>query len=270
MRTTDGKLGIGIARAAELGTGSGGANPLRADPRIADIVEAGVIRLALFLPQYAKGADGTLLPSGAGLVARELFLDLTKRLGIALDIIEEPTPPRAITTLNAGGSDVLIIGIEPARRALVDFTAPVIQFDYAYLVPSGSPIAATAEVDRPGRRISVVQGHASWMALKRVVTKAEIRGTDLPDEAFAMLRDGNADVFALPREQLLDYAVALPGSRILKEGFGINDVGLAVAKGRSRLLGFLDDIVRDAKASGLVGRILDGAELNSRGFNVGP
>lgn len=228
------------------------------------------IRLGLFLPQYSKSASGAINPTGAGLVARDLLGALAGRLGLALEIVEHPTPPNAIKSLNAGGCDVLIIGIEPARQALVDFTAPVIQFDYAYLVPAGSPIKETAEVDRPSHRISVVEGHASWMALKRVIGQAEIVGRHLPDEAFALIRNGEVDVFALPREQLLDYASELPGSRILTDGFGINDVALAVAKGRADLLAFMNAFVDEAKTSGLIQRILDSADLGARGFNVGP
>jgi polar amino acid transport system substrate-binding protein len=230
----------------------------------------GGIRLGLFLPQYSKGENGALIPSGAGLVARELIGALATRLNIGMRIVELPTPPKAIETVNAGACDVLIIGIEPARQALVDFTPPVIQFDYAYLVPAGSEIEQIAEVDRPGVRISVVQGHASYMTLTRVVKQAQIIGTDLPDEAFALLRDGKANVFALPREQIIYYAEMLPGSRILKDGFGVNDVAFAVAKGQSERLSFLSEFVEDAKASGLIQRILDDAELGSRGFNVGP
>ena len=43
----------------------------------------------------------------------------------------------------------MILGIEESRKKLVDFTPPTIQFDFAYLVPSGSAIEETAEVDRP-------------------------------------------------------------------------------------------------------------------------
>jgi polar amino acid transport system substrate-binding protein len=232
--------------------------------------DGGRIRLGLFIPQFSKTPTGDINPTGAGLVARDMLTALAKRLGLELEIVEHPTPPSAITSLNEGGCDVLITGIEPSRIALVDFTPPVIQFDYAYLVPAGSAIKETAEVDQPGHRISVVEGHASWMALKRVIKSAEIVGRHMPDEAFALIRNGDVDVFALPREQLLDYAAELPGSRVLKDGFGINDVALAVAKGRTDMLAFMTAFVDEAKASGLIQRILDSADLCARGFNVGP
>lgn len=241
-----------------------------ADPRFANIVETGRIRLGLFLPQYAETATGGIEPLGAGLVANALIGALADRLGIDRQIIRQPDPPKAMETLNAGGCDVMIIGIEESRRTIVDFTPPVIQFDFAYLVPPGSALRETAEVDRPGCRISVPEGHASWMALKRQIAHADIIGTDLPDDAFALVRDGAADVFALPREQLMDYAALLPGARILDEGFGFNVAGLAVAKGQGPRCAFLGDFVEAAKASGQVGRILDEADLTARGFSVAP
>jgi len=243
------------------------SNP-ESDWRIADIVEAGVIRLGLFLPQYVKAADGFVTPLGAGVVGHGLIGTLAERLGIEGRIIEQPSPAAAIKTLNDGGCDLLILGVEDSRKKLVDFSPPVIQFDFAYLVPADSPLKETAEVDHPGCRISVPSGHASWMALKRSIEHAEIVGTDIPDDAFAMVREGEVDVFALPREQLIDYAEMLPGSRILKEGFGYNIGSFAIAKGRDSLLDYIGAFVEDAKESGLVKDILDEADLTSRGFDV--
>lgn len=239
-----------------------------ADIRIADIARTGRIRLALFLPQYARTSTGDINAVGAGLVGYELISVLAERLGLKVEIVPQPNPPKAIEALNAGDCDVTVIGIDESRRKHVDFTPPVFRFDFAYLVPSGSPIVEADEVDRPGHRISVPEGHAVVMALKRFIEHAEIVGTDLPDEAFALIRDGKADIFALPRERLIDYAAKLPGSRILAQGFGVNHVGLAVAKGQTQRLSFISDFVDEAKASGLVSRILDGADLTARGFSV--
>ena len=238
------------------------------DQRLTDIVKTGCIRLGLFLPQYSITGTGGISPIGAGVVAYKLIERLAELLSIKMEIVQQPSPPKAVRTLNEGGCDIIIMGIEESRRKLVDFTAPIIQFDYAYLVPPGSPIKEITEVDRPGHRISVPRGHASWMELKRLIQHAEIVDTDLPDEAFALVRDGVVDVFALPREQLIDYEATLPGSRILVQGFGINDVGFAVAKGRPQFLEFINGFVDETKRAGLVSQILDHAKLTSRGFNL--
>ena len=237
-------------------------------PRLAKITNKGCVRLALFLPQYAMDENGAVIPVGAGVVGLKVIDTLAKQLNIKIEIVRQSSPPKAVEALNEGACDVLIMGIEESRRKLVDFTSPVIQFDYAYLVPPDSSINEMSEVDRSGHRISVPRGHASWMALKKLILYADIVDTDVPDEAFALVCDGNAEVFALPREQLIDYAGMLPGSRILTQGFGINDVGFAVAKGQSQFLEFMTKFVQETKISGLVNKILVDAELISRGFNT--
>ncbi len=238
------------------------------DPRIVDLKKAGRFRLALFLPQYADAPDGGLRPIGAGVVAKALGTEFASRLGIEFELVRQPTPHGAVEALNAGAFDAIILGVNAERRRVIDFTPTVFQFDFAYMVPPGSSITDKSQVDRAGVKISVPVGHASWMELRNIIRNAEIIGGELPDDSFAMVRDGTADVFALPREQLMDFAGQLPGAQILKDGFGYNDVGLAVARGRADLCAALGAFTEEAKASGLVQKILDEGGLNERGFTV--
>src|ERR1700692_2573638 len=176
------------------------------DPRVADLVQAGKIRLAIFLPQYAKDtATGELRGIGMGLVAMEMGRALAARLGITLELIENPTPLKASEALRSGACDLACLGIDPSRTAVRDFTPPVVEFDYTMLVPGASAIRDFSGADQPGRKIAVVLNHASTFALTRKAKQAELVGVELPDAAFELLRDGKADAFAAPREQLLDY-----------------------------------------------------------------
>jgi len=240
-----------------------------ADERVADLIGAGRIRLALFLPQYARDSrTGELRGVGTGFVAIELVRALAARLAIEMQVIEEPTPPHAVETLKAGGCDVVFFGIEPSRVAQVDFTPPLFQFDYAYLLPPGSTIRSIADVDKPGHRIATVQSHASALALRRMVKHAELVGSELPEATLDLLRAGGAEAFAFPRAELLEYSATLPGSRVLDEAYGNNRVGIAVAKGQPGRLGYLTEFVEQAKASGLVQRALDRGGLHA--FRVSP
>jgi hypothetical protein len=50
------------------------------DPRVADLVQAGQIRVALFPPQYARDpATGELRPFGAGIVSMEIAREACPR-----------------------------------------------------------------------------------------------------------------------------------------------------------------------------------------------
>lgn len=242
-----------------------------ADQRIADLVQAGEIRLALFLPQYTKdSATGELRGLGPGVVMLEISRALAARLGVKLTIIEQPTPRKALECIKASGCDLAFLGIEPSRAAEIDFTPAVLEFDYSFLVPARSLLRHFADIDRPGHRIAVVRNHASTMALDRIMKRAELVGSDLPDDAFDLLRSGNANAFAAPREILVDYSIKLPGSRVLDESYGVNRVGIAVAKHRAGLLSYCTEFVEDAKSTGLIARIIDDGGLRGRrGFRVG-
>ncbi len=241
------------------------------DPRIADLVQAGAIRLALFLPQYAKeAATGAVRGLGPGVVMLDIARELAARLGAKLLIVEQPTPRAALDCIKAGGCEFAFLGIEPSRAAEIDFTPAVFQFDYSFLVPAGSSLRHFADVDRAGIRIAVVRNHASTMALTRMVKQAELAGFDLPDDTFNALRDGKAEAFAAPRQILVEYSEKLPGSRVLDEGYGVNRVGIAVAKHRQALRSYLSEYVEEAKASGLIAQIIENGGLGGpRGFRAG-
>ena len=76
----------------------------------------------------------------------------------------------------------------------------------------------------------------------------------------------NAEAFAAPRQILVEYAERLSCSRVLDEGYGVNRVGIAVAKHRDGLLSYLTEYVEEAKASGLIERLI--AEADLRGFQA--
>jgi polar amino acid transport system substrate-binding protein len=236
-----------------------------ADPRAVELLAVGALRLALFLPQYAE--DGAAVRGiGTGFIAIEIVRVLAERLGIAARIVKYPSPKAAIAGLQGGASDVVFLGIEPSRDAVVDFTPPVFQFDYSLLVPAGSTIAGIDDADQSGRRVGLVESHASALALRRIIRHCELVGVELPEEAFALMKDGKVDALAFPRDQLMDFAERLPGACVLAEGYGVNRVGMAVARGRAGLLSYLSEFAQHAKASGLIQQIIDRGGL--RGFDV--
>lgn len=239
------------------------------DPRIADLVAAGKIRLALFLPQFSiDPATGEVKGHGTGLLGIALMRAFAERHGITAEVVQCPTPSNALERLKTDGCDVNFAGIEPSRVLIVDFTPPVFEFDYAYMLPPGSAIRSNAEVDKPGVRIAIVGNHASALALGRIVKHAEMVAEELPEASFALLRDGKADVFALPRDVLLNFATKLPGSRVLDESFGFNRVGIAMRKGRPERVAALSEFVEEAKASGLVADIIKRNAATLPGFRA--
>lgn len=238
-----------------------------ADPRVADLVRAGKIRVALHLAQYAKDpVTGELRGLGSGTVMVQIAHALAARLGVEVELVGYPTPPSVEECLRVGACDVGFGGIE--RAAVVGVTPPFLQLDYTYLVPAGSPIRRVADADQPGVRIAVVRNHLSTLALNRILKHVEPIGAEIPSTAFDLLRTGQVDAFASTRPVLLAYTTKLPGSRVLEDRYGANLVAMAGPRDQAGRLAYFSEFIEEAKASGLVQRAIEFA--GERGIRVAP
>src|SRR4029450_6019579 len=103
------------------------------DPRVADLVRAGKVRIALFSGQYTKDPVTGELKGVWADVARAVG----GRVGVQLVLVEHPTPPKMVECLKAGACDVGFLGYDPARAADVEgFSPPSLHLDNVSLVPA--------------------------------------------------------------------------------------------------------------------------------------
>jgi len=225
-----------------------------ADARVADLVRAGKIRVALFPPEYTKDPVTGQLRSSA---FTEMARAFAARVGVEAQLIEYPTPPKVVECLKAGTCDVGFVGIDRATEVGLGFSQPFMQLEFTYLVPAGSSIRTVADADRPGVRIAVVDSHLSTVALKRILKHATLVYAETPDPTFDLLRTGHADAMASIRSALLEYSPRLPGSRVLEDSYGANRMTMVVAKGQAGRLAYVTEFIEEAKASGLVQQAID-------------
>ena len=240
-----------------------------ADPRVADLVRAGSIRVGLFLPLYVKDpATGDLRGNLDGVILIKVAQALATRLGVQLELAGYPTPPEAMNAVKAGTCDFGFFGIDPTRAAEADFSPPLVRQEYSYLVPAGSSIRSIADSDRPGVRVAVVRNHASTVTLSRILKQAELVYAETPVPTFDLVRTGNADVMASVRSLLLDFSDKLPGSRVLDDHYGELLLAVALRKGQPGLLTYVSEFVAEAKASGLLKDAIERSGM--RGVEVAP
>jgi polar amino acid transport system substrate-binding protein len=235
-----------------------------ADPRVADLVKAGKIRVGLFVPQFTKDAATGELRG----VWAESARALAARIGVQLVLVEHPTPPGAVACLKAGACDLLFLPLDDRAAGVGDFSSPIFQFDYTLLVPAGSAIRSVADADRPGVRIAAVRNHASTYELSRHLKQAELVYAETPDPTFELLRAGQAAAMASARNTLLAYANRLPNSRVLEDRYGANINRMVVPKGMPDRLAYVTEFVEEAKASGLVQKAIE--RTGPRGVTVAP
>jgi polar amino acid transport system substrate-binding protein len=239
------------------------------DPRIADLVHAGKVRVGLHLPQFVKNPQtGEIHGHGTGAVIVQVARALAERLGVTLELVGNPSPPALVKCLDAGECDVGFLGFVPSRADEVGFTSPYIIVPFTFMVPAGSAIRNVNDADKQGIRIAAVRNHASTLALGRIVKHAETIGVEVPEEAFVLLGNGRADAWASPRPPLLEYLPKLPGARVLDDHYGANQQSMAVSKSQAKRLAYISEFVGQAKASGLVQRAIERA--GERGIEVAP
>ena len=201
-----------------------------ADPRVADLVRAGKLRVGLGLGSPALAIKDPATGEVRG-PALDLARALAARIGIGLQSVEYPRPGAVLEGVRSNAWDVAFLVIDPARAAEADFSAPYMQSDFTYLVPAGSLIRDVADVDQTGVRIAHPRGDASGLLLSRMLKRASLVGTDTLAAAVDLVRSGQADARAGPRPVLLAEAAQLPGSRVLEGGFAVTTYAALVPKG---------------------------------------
>jgi len=232
------------------------------DARVADLVQAGKIRVGVHSVMYKKDPQ-TGEPQGAsvGIILLDIARALGARIGAEIVPVGHPTIPEMMTCLTGGACDMGFMGPDPSRTG-VEFSPPILQLDYTFLVPAASSIQRITDVDRPGVRIAVVSDHASTLTLSRILKYAQLVYAATPDPTFELLRSGKADAFASVRGVLLTYSANLPGSRVLDEHYGANLLGMVVVpKGQAARLAYISEFIEQAKASGLVQQAIERAGL---------
>jgi polar amino acid transport system substrate-binding protein len=260
-----------LALALGIGIGPTGAQTADAqqskDPRVADLVRTGKLRVGIGL-----GSPSGAMKNPATGELRGLALDLGRalatRIGVDFVAVEYPRPGAILEGVQTNAWDVAFLVVDPERAKEVDFAPPHTQSDFTYLVPAGSSIQRVADADQPGIRIAVPRGDGVDLSLTRLLKKAELVRTDTLSAAVELLRTGGAHARAGPRQAVLAESVKLPGSRVLADGFAVISSAALVPKGHAGRLAYVSEFVEEAKASGLVKKMIEDAGL--RGVQVAP
>jgi polar amino acid transport system substrate-binding protein len=231
------------------------------DARVADLVQAGKIRVGVHSLMYKKDPQtGEPKADSVGIILLDIARALGARIGAEIVPVGHPTIPEMLTCLTAGACDMGFMGPDPSRTG-VAFSPPILQLDYTFLVPAASSIQRLADVDRPGVRIAVVRDHASTLTLSRMLKHAQLVYAATPEPTFELLHSGQADAFASIRGLLLEYSAKLPNSHVLDEHYGANLLGMVVPKGQAARLAYISEFIEQAKVSGLVQQAIERAGL---------
>lgn len=238
-------------------------NPVEPTSRTAhQLAPTGTLRVAVLT---SNPIIGTRHPKTGEITGTTVTLarELAKRADVEVRMIEFTAIPLLMQQANAGLWDIAVVAVDPARRAVVDFAPAHLSADrfLTVLVPPGSTATKMEDIDQPGKRIAAVRAAAPLMILERTLKHATVVPAANENEAFALMRDGQAEGYAQNRFMLRARAATLPGSRVLDDAFAGLQLAFAVPKNRPEAAKFVADFVEEMKRTGGVQLAIDAAGM---------
>lgn len=219
------------------------------------------INLSNFLLVTGRSPSGD--PEG---VAPDLAAEIAERLGVPVAYVTFDSPAALAAAADHERWDIGLIGAEPARARSIAFTPAYCEIEATYLVPADSALREIADVDAEGVRIAVAEGSAYDLYLSRTLRHAELVRARGLDASLALFVERKLEALAGLLPRLLSDVEEVPGTRILDGRFTAVQQAVGTPRARVRGAGFLRDFVEEARANGLVQRLIERHRV--RGLSV--
>jgi polar amino acid transport system substrate-binding protein len=241
------------------------------DPKaVAELGSTGKLRAAINFgnPILAtRGADGQ-----ARGVSVDLAREAGRRLGLPVELVLFNSAGNTVEAIKAKQVDLAFVAIDPVRGADMDYTAPYVIIEGAYLVRDNSALQRNEDVDRAGTRVAVGKGSAYDLYLTREVKAATlVRVPTSPVVTDEFLKQ-NLEVAAGVKQQLEADAKRVNSTganvRLLPGRFMVIEQAMGVPKGRTAAQAWLSSFIEEMKASGFVADALKRHGIE--GANVAP
>src|SRR6266849_7000760 len=114
---------------------------------VTELAPSGKLRAAINFGNtvLAQKDPATGEPRG---VSAELARELAKRLAVPIEFVTFDAAGKVFDALQKSAWDIAFLAIDPVRAAGIDFTAPYVVIEGAYVVPVDSPLKTVEDVDR--------------------------------------------------------------------------------------------------------------------------
>ncbi len=221
----------------------------------ADLAPTGKLRAAINFGNPILANKDPATGDARG-VSVDLSRELARRLGVPLELVTYTAAGKVVEGLQSHEWDVAYVAIDPARAIDMDYSAPYVIIEGAFLVPQGSTIRNNADVDQPGVRVVVGAGSAYDLYLTRELKAAQIVRAPTSPAVVDMMVARGLEVAAGVKQQLQSDARRLPGLRLLDGQFMTIKQAMATPKGHAAGARYVAGFIEDMKASGFVASAL--------------
>jgi polar amino acid transport system substrate-binding protein len=219
------------------------------------LAPGGVLRAGINLgnPVIAQADPGGGDPRGVG---PDLARELARRAGVPLRFVTFDSAGKMADAATRDAWDVAFLATDPARAVEIQFSAPYLHIEGAYLVRDESPFRVVEDLDRKGVRIAVGEKTAYDLFLTRSLKQAQLVRASTSQAAIDAFLAGALDAAAGVRQPLLAASRRLPGLRVLEQGFMLIGQAAGVPRGRPAAAEYLAAFIEEARRSGFVERSL--------------
>jgi polar amino acid transport system substrate-binding protein len=235
---------------------------------ISDLAPTGALRAGINLSNILLvtriGPSGD--PEG---IAADLAREIAMRLCLPIKYIPFKSPGELADQAGRDVWDIALLAAEPQRAETIAFTAPYAEIEATYLVPARSSLNTVEAADAPGVRIAVMERSAYGLWLDRNIKRAELIKSPTFDDACERFVGEGLDVLAGLRPQLVARLKKLAaGGRVIDGRFTAVQQAVGAARKHVAAIAYLSNFVEEAKASGLIARLIE--RHNVRDLSVAP
>lgn len=222
---------------------------------LAELAPAGRLRAGINYGNVVLAAQDSATGELRG-VHVDLARELGHRAGLPVELAGRAAASELVEGLRSGALDIAFLSTEPARAGDIAFSPAYLAVDATYLVPPGSPLRAAADVDRAGVRIAIAASSVYEFYLSRALKHARLVSAPSTHAAFELFAAEKLDALVGLRPRLVADSRMMAGSRVVDGCFMVVEQSIACPRGRGAAAQYLREFIEDAKATGLIARLL--------------
>ena len=224
------------------------------------LAPTGALRVGVYLGSPTSWVKDPKTGESVG-IAMDLGKELAKRLNVPVQLVEFDRVAQVLEALKVGQVDITFTNATAVRAKDMDFTAPLVKLELGYLVVGSSPLKSVSEIDQAGIRVGVSQGSSSQGVLTQLYKQAKVMPADSLAKAQAMLNANQIDAFATNKGILFEMSDTLPGSRVLEGRWGLENLAIAIPKGRDIARPYVQNFAKDLEANGFLNKAIQRSGL---------
>jgi polar amino acid transport system substrate-binding protein len=213
------------------------------------LAPSGVLRVGVYPGSPTSWVKDPKTGESVG-IALDLGKGMAKRLDVPVQVVEFDRVAQVLDALKDGKVDMTFTNATAVRAKDMDFTEPLVRLELGYLVIGSSPLNSLNDIDQAGIRVGVSQGSSSQGVLTQRFKLAKVIPAESLAQAQSLLNSKQIDAFATNKGILFEMSDALPGSRVLTGRWGLENLAIAVPKGREVGRSFVDNFAKEVSRSG--------------------